>query len=292
MLKEGKRRNAKLSKAYIAVFVCFTVKAIHLELVSDLTSDAFLGAFKRFISRRGRPECVYSDNGTTFVGANKQIKEMYEFVRSDKTQADVKHFLSNKEIKWNFIPPHAPHFGGLWEAGVKSTKTHLSRVIGHANLTFEELQTTLCEIEAVLNSRPLVPLSADQNDYSCITPGHFLIGAALCSYPVADLTHIPEGRLIQWQRVEQIRQHFWARWSSEYLHTLVQRTKWHDNKGEEIRIGQLVLIQQPKLAPLQWLLGRIKEVHPGADGIVRAATVATKGGEIKRPTAKLAVLPL
>jgi len=139
-IKESKRRNARMLKAYISVFVCFATKAVHLEIVSDLTSEAFLAALKRFMSRRGRPACIYSDNGTTFVGANKQIKEMYELVNSDQLRATVRQFAHQNEIVWSFIPPHAPHFGGLWEAAVKSAKNHMYRVIGNTNLTFEEMQ--------------------------------------------------------------------------------------------------------------------------------------------------------
>lgn len=122
LIREGKRRNARHSKAYVAIFVCFSTKAIHIELVSDLTSDAFVAALKRFVSRRGKPACLYSDNGTTFVGAQRQLKELYELLNSDHLQADVKQFLREQETSWNFIPPNAPHFGGLWEAAVKSTK--------------------------------------------------------------------------------------------------------------------------------------------------------------------------
>ncbi|XP_070511538.1 uncharacterized protein [Cardiocondyla obscurior] len=292
LLKEHKRRNAKLTKAYLAIFVCFTVRAVHIEIVSDLTSGAFIAAFKRFISRRGRPECMYSDNGTTFVGAEKQLREMLDCVRSEATSTALREFLSERGISWKFMPPYAPHFGGLWEAAVKSTKTHLNRVVGQAHLTYEEMYTSLCEIEAILNSRPLAPISADPNDLECLTPGHFLIGAALCSLSFPDFTHVPESRLLRWQRVEQMRQHFWKRWSAEYLHTLIQRTKWRTDRGTPIGVGQLVVVQQPGLGPLQWLLGRVETVHPGPDGVVRTATIRTKKGEVTRPSTKLAVLPL
>ncbi|XP_029173279.1 uncharacterized protein LOC114942137 [Nylanderia fulva] len=202
LLKKGKRRNAKLHKAYMSVFVCFSTRAVHLEIVTDLTSEAFLGAFKRFISRRGRPACVYSDNGTTFVGTRKQIKELYDLINDDDTQLAIQRFMRDNEINWHFIPPHAPHVGGLWEAAVKSVKFHINRIVGNANLTYKEMQTVLCEIEAVLNLRPLTPLSEDPNDLHCITPGHFLIGAALNSFRVADLTKENPGRLLRWQRVE------------------------------------------------------------------------------------------
>jgi len=169
-----------------------------LEVVSDLTSDAFLAALKRLVSRRGKPECMYSDNATTFVGAQRQLKELYEFVQSDNVQSSIKRFLGDQHTSWNFIPPNALHFGGLWEAAVKSAKFHLTRIVGGFHLTFEEMQTVLCEIEAILNSRPLLPLSSDPNDLSYLSPGHFLVGAPLNSFPETDLTCENPDRLLRW----------------------------------------------------------------------------------------------
>ncbi|XP_039303429.1 uncharacterized protein LOC120357331 [Solenopsis invicta] len=211
ILRERKRRNSRNHKAYIAIFVCSTTKAVHIELVSDLTTEAFLGAFRRFISRRGRPAHMFSDNGTTFVGAQNRLSEFYKIYNERQIQSDIKRFLYDQEISWNFIPPNTPHFGGLWEAAVKSAKFHMARIIGNAHLTFEEMQTLLCEIEAILNSRPMTPLSSDPNDLEYITPGHFLVGRALNSSPYSDLSNVPENRLVRWQRVEQLRQHFWQR---------------------------------------------------------------------------------
>ena len=104
--------------------MCFAMKTVHLELVSDLTSEAFIATFKRFISRKSRPAHVYSDNGTTFVGAHKQIQELYNMYNDPQVQSEIKNCLRELEISWSFIPPNAPHFGGLWEAAVKSAKYH------------------------------------------------------------------------------------------------------------------------------------------------------------------------
>lgn len=292
VLREGKRRNARNHKAYIAIFICFATKAVHVEVVSDLTTDSFLGAFKRLIARRGKPVHMYSDNGTTFVGAQKQLKELYDFYRNQKTQSDLRQFLSNQGISWSFIPPNAPHFGGLWEAAVKSAKYHAARIVGQAHLTFEEMQTVLSEIEAILNSRPITPLSEDPNDLAYLTLGHFLVGTALNSFPCNDVSEINENRLLRWQRVEQIRQHFWRRWSGEYLNSLQERLKWKENTGTQLRVNQLVFVKQQNLAPLQWVLGRVVDVHPGSDNIVRTATVKTIKGAFVRPLSKLAILPI
>lgn len=292
ILREGKLRNVRNQKAYIVIFVCFATKAIHIELVSDLTSDTFIGAFKRFISRRGKPAYMYSDNGTTFVGAQKQLKELYDFYNTQQVQSEIERFFCDQAISWNFDPPNAPHFGGLWEAAVKSAKYHMARIIGKAHLTFEEMQTVLGEIEATLNSRPITALSADPNDLVHLTPGHFLVGGALNSFPCNDISDVSENRLTRWQRVEQIRQHFWRRWSNEYLHSLQERPKWKANKGTQLSPNQLVLIKQQNLPPLQWLLGRVRSVHPGPDGISRAATVKTAQGLFVRPLSRLAILPI
>jgi len=208
-----------------------------------------------------------------------------------QVQSEIKNFLRELEISWSFIPPNAPHFGGLWEAAVKSAKYHMTRIVGKALLTFEEMQTTLYEIETILNLRPLLPLSADPNDLAYLSPGYFLVGMTLNGLPCVDLSDINENRL-QWQRVEQIRQHFWRRWSNEYLHSLQARTKWMANKGTQLSTNQLVLIRQPNLGPLQRTMGRVQEAHPDPDDIARTATVKTAKGSYVRPLSKLSILPI
>jgi len=125
--------------------------------------------------------------------------------------------LSTLGVNWHFIPPRSPHFGGLWEASVKSLKTHLYCVLGNACLTHEELNTIIIKIEAVLNSRPLTPISSHPSDMSVLTPDHFLVGEPLCALPESDLTGVPKNRLKRWQRVAQLSQQIWGRWRLEYL---------------------------------------------------------------------------
>ncbi|XP_032569851.1 uncharacterized protein LOC116800206 [Drosophila sechellia] len=158
-VKCSKNRGQKTFKGYVAVFVCMATKAIHLEMVSDLTSDAFLAALRRFIARRGKCSNIYSDNGTNFVGAARKLdQELFNAIQENITIAAQ---LEKDRIDWHFIPPAGPHFGGIWEAGVKSMKYHLKRIIGDTILTYEEMSTLLCQIEACLNSRPLYTIVSE-----------------------------------------------------------------------------------------------------------------------------------
>lgn len=275
----GKTRGSKSQKAYLCLFICFATKAVHLELASDLSSDCFLAAFRRFIARRGRCLKVYSDCGTNFVGANNYLQDIM------KTAVDT------EKIEWQFNPPSAPHFGGLWESGIKSVKTHLVRVVGEQILTYEEFNTVLVSIEAILNSRPLIEMSADPHDLSVLTPGHFLTLEPLTALPDPDLSHLSLGRLSRWQLLQRMHQHFWQRWHDEYLHSLMQRAKWTGDGGANLGIDKLVLIRDERLPPLKWRLGRVTDLHPGQDGVCRVASVRTLEGTFKRPVIKLCPLP-
>lgn len=282
--KSSTLRNAKILKSYLCVIVCFTTKAVHLEVASDLTTDAFLAAFKRFVSRRGLPNEVWSDSGSNFKGACNLLKGFQKDPRVD-------HFFAENFIKWRFSPPLSPSFNGLAEAAVKSSKSHLKRVIGDRPLTFEELTTIFVQIEAVLNSRPLCPLSNDPNDLSVLTPGHFLIGSPLVSLPEplpVESKHV--NQLARWQLVKQMTANVWKRWSHDYLHTLQQRAKWHLTQYN-VKLGDLVLIKEDGLPSLHWARGRVVKLFPGPDSIVRVVELKTAKGNFVRSLAKLVPLP-
>lgn len=141
-------------KVYICIFVCMAVKAIHIELVSELTTNAFTAALTRFISRRGICSNIYSDNGSNFVGASNEYAELNAFIKSTTNQEMISKFCTMQQIQFHFIPPRSPHFGGLWEASVKSVKYYLRRIIGKTSLNFEELSTVLAKIEQSLIPGP------------------------------------------------------------------------------------------------------------------------------------------
>ncbi|GFU77525.1 integrase catalytic domain-containing protein [Trichonephila clavipes] len=208
-IKYKGQRKGVYNKIYVCIFICFVSKAVHLDIVTDLTSNAFIATLKRFIFRRGKCAKLYSDNATNFVGANIELKKMFNLVcKPDEALAS---YMASEGIDWKFLPPRALNFGGLWEAGVKSFKFYLKRVVGNIRLTYEEFLTVIVQIEGMLNSRPLVPLSSDLDDLNVLTPSHFLIGRSITSIAEPDLTNLNENRLDNWQKITQIIQLIWKR---------------------------------------------------------------------------------
>lgn len=289
-LKSGPRRNSPIVKAYFAIFVCMSVKAVHLELLSSLTTPCFLASLDRFIWRRGLPNAIYSDNGTNFQGAARHLSETFQFLSNAQNQ--ISAHLLKCEISWVFNPPSAPNFGGLWEVGVKSVKKHLKHVLSDHSFNFEEFSTILIQIEAILNSRPLCAVGVDPNEgVNILTPGHFLTGAPLLARPENDIsnTYIPP--LKRWLLVAQATQCFWKRWRADYLNTLIQRNKWTSSVNN-LKVNDVVIIHNPNCPPQEWPLGIVIKVMPGEDDVVRVVTVRTAHGVLIRPASKLAVLPV
>lgn len=289
-VRTSKGRGIKSSKGWIAIFVCLVTRAIHVEIVSDLTSQTFLAAFNRFISRRGLPNTIFSDNGTTFQGASKEISELFR--KNGQFMKTVGEQVENKGIKWSFIPPRAPHFGGLWEAAVRSFKHHLKRVIGDSSLTFEELSTLSTQIEACLNSRPLCAVSIDGRDSVPLTPGHFLIGSELISLP-QDFSQVNLGMHFsdRWKLLLAMKNDFWAKWRKEVLNQFIQLNKWVFPK-RNLKIGDLVIIKDDFTPPTHWPIGRVTEVYVGASDLVRVVKIKTQNGEFKRSIDRLIYLPV
>ena len=234
--------------------------------MTDLTTESFLSALRRFTGRRGNCSQLHSDNSTNFVGADRELREIYDFLREQNEVIQAE--LANQRIEWYFIPPRAPNFGGIWESNIKSMKKHFYVVTKGLTLTFEECYILLVGIEVVLNSRPLTPISSDVKDLSVLTPSHFLIEERLSQPVERDYLKEPDNRLKIWQHLQKVRQDFWRRWQREYLVELQRRNKW-TNGGENLQPGTLVLLKEDNLPPLQWALGRVTEVHPAGYNIVQ-----------------------
>lgn len=210
---------------------------------------------------------------------------------SKATKDDLLAYSTEHGFEFCFIPPRAPHFGGLWESAVKSAKTLLVKNIGQALLTLEELGTVVIEAEAILNSRPICPLSDDPNDGEALTPGHLLIGSSIISVPDQKFECNQLSHLSRYQRVSFLKQQFWELWQRDYLHLLQQKSKWFKS-SPNISKDQLVLVHEDNTPPQLWLLGRITNTFPGNDGRTRVVEIKTKKGIIKRPIQKVAPLPL
>ncbi|XP_033229338.1 uncharacterized protein LOC117180878 [Belonocnema kinseyi] len=217
-MRTTKGRGDKAYKGYIAIFVCCATRAIHLEVVSDYSAEGFIAAYKRFSARRGLSHTLYSDNGTNFVGADRQLRELFSEASAESDKI-VRHITDN-HTTWKFNPSAAPHFGGLWEAAVKSVKHHLRRLVGDTTLTFEKIYTFLTQVEACLNSRPIQSLKDDPSDLVALTPGHFLLGSPIYTIPEPSVL---EARLTpkeRWKLVTQMFQTLWKRWWTEYIHEI------------------------------------------------------------------------
>ena len=139
-----------------------------------MTTEACIAALKRFIARRGVPAAIISDNGTILFRARNELLHLKLILA--KRRDSVSQFATNLGTQWNMIPPRAPHFRELWEAGVKAVKLHLKKIMGNTILSYEEFLTLVVQIEGILNSRPLSPMSSEPNDLEPLTPGHFLMG--------------------------------------------------------------------------------------------------------------------
>ncbi|XP_018375251.1 PREDICTED: uncharacterized protein LOC108769020 [Trachymyrmex cornetzi] len=244
--KTWKGKNARTYKSYIALFVCFATSAVHLELVTDYSAEAFIAAYKRFVSRRGICTTLTSDCGTTLKGADAELQRLFSTTTQESTK--LARLLANHGTQWKFNPPSAPHFGGKWEAGVKSMKHHLLRIVGNTLLTYEEMSTLLAQVEAILNSRPLSPLSNDPDDLLALTSGHFLISYAPVTIPEPSLELVKTTHLLRWQLIRKMLESFWSRWSQECLQRYYSMSKWN-NQVPSLNIGTLVLIIDERYPP-------------------------------------------
>lgn len=280
------RRCAKLTKGYICIFVCMASRAVHLEAVEDLTAAAFIDAFKRMVARRGPVKRCWSDNAGNFTRASKELKEISEVCHLEATQEEIAKLL----VDWKFITPTAAHQGGLWESAVRIMKHSLIREMKQQVLTFPGLMTLACQIEACMNSRPVARISDDPTDMNAITPGHFLIGEPLVQPFHKRVDNVPDNRLTDHTRIQKMTQKFWNQFTKDVFHDMQQRQKWNQTQ-QSIQLNDLVLIKNESFPPTLWQMGRVVELHPGNDSLIRNVTVQTATTRLRRPIQKLCLLP-
>ncbi|XP_021947712.1 uncharacterized protein LOC110845573 [Folsomia candida] len=264
------------SKVWFVIFTCAVYRAIHLELVSTISTDAFLLALFRFISRRGRPSTIYSDNGTNFVGADNLFKKM-DWKRIESATRIAK-------ITWKFNPPAAAWWGGFWERLIRSVKDLLKRMLGHGKLDYEQLLTCLCKAEAVINARPLTLVTEDQDDLIPLTPSMFIQDIMETNCPEVEIL---DGRDLnkKYKEMKTLHVELRNRFRKEYFGQLVQRGK--SQNPLSFKIGDVVLIGDDNKKRLEWPMGRITYLYPGKDGIIRVARVKTATNQFLRPLQRL-----
>ena len=268
------------------LFTCLTTRAVHFEVVPSMDTSSCVMGIERFAARRGPPSVLWSDNGTNFTAAEK---ELLQNVLNWKQQA-ITDSLVKKGINWKFNPPSAPHHGGVWERLVRSFKNTFYAILGNRRLTDEILSTVFCLVEQSLNDRPLVPASADLADLEALTPNHFLLGAPSSSLPShfnADFDHRK-----RYARAQAYSEAIWNRWLKEYVPSLNRRTKWSSDSKQDLKTGDLVWIVEDTNPRGHYPLARVLKLNFGHDAVARSAEVRTATGNLVRPVVKLApVLP-
>ena len=281
----------KKVKAYICLYTCAVTRAVHLELTESLCTEDFLLSFRRFVARRGLCSTVYSDNAGAFLKGNEELKKLWENIDKDKLES----YASSKRISWKFIVPRSPWWGGFYERLVRSIKEPLRKVLGDTRLTFLEMETILCEVEALVNSRPLTFISDDPAEwFEPLTPSHFLVGKRLTQLPPVDIeydTFSSREILTRKRRFqENLLDVLWGRWSQEYLVELSKFQKWLFSSVTP-KLEDIVLVGESNTRRQHWRLGQILKIHQGSDGEARYADVRTGGGlVVRRAVQKLYIM--
>ncbi|XP_073714092.1 uncharacterized protein [Misgurnus anguillicaudatus] len=254
------------SKRWAVIFSCMCTRAVHIEVVETLSASGFINALRRFFAIRGPVKQIRSDCGTNFIGAVRELK-----MNKETSSSDLEKYLQQNDCTWIFNPPHASHMGGAWERMVGIARRILDCMLLETkslHLTHEVLVTLMAEVSAIINARPLIPVSSDPEAPLILTPA-ILLTQKTCSSPP------PPGEFTdkdlfkaEWKRVQNLAETFWSRWRREYLSTLQSRQKWQDKKPC-LKEGDIVLMKDAQAKRNQWPLAIIAKTLPSKDGLVR-----------------------
>ena len=276
-------------KRWILLFTCLSTRAVHFEILRDMKSGTCLNALIRFHARRPGLRTLVSDNGTTFRGSDNELKRTVKEWNEKNTNA-----LLLRGIEWRFGPPHAPHWGGVWERLVRELKKHLHFLLTKDKHDLDVFTTALVEVERILNCRPLTYASSDIKDLTPLCPANFLYPGVVQHSSVNIFPPKPPGAdnlRYSWKKTRGLIELFWARWTTEYLHTLQQRTKWKGQKPN-LYVGQLVLVCDEQTVRDKWPLGRIESVKGDGKHIRSAVVTMATGKQFERHCTKLVPLEL
>ncbi|XP_041456247.1 uncharacterized protein LOC121408709 [Lytechinus variegatus] len=280
-VKVGRNKTAK---HYGVLFSCLNTRAIHLEVAVDCTSMEFMQVLRRFFAMRGQPAFILSDNGTQFVGTERELREMVQGWSSE----ELRDFCAERGTTWKFTTPSAPHHNGCAEALVKSCKIALKKAIGDQLLTPFELHTCLQEVANLVNQRPIGRAPNDPDDGTYLCPNDLLLGRSSSAVPQGPFRETKNPRH-RFEFVQRIVDAYWKSWMRDVFPLLVPRRKWNNDR-RNVRIDDVVILADHNAVRGKWTLGRIIQVYPGTDGKVRTVKVKSKGCEYKRPISKIVVI--
>ena len=264
------RRGRSKVKRYDVIFTCLAFRAVHIEVVSSLDTESFINALGRFVTRRGLPEEMCSDNGGNFVRGERELREAI----NSWNQSQIHDYLLQRNVKWTFNPPTGSHQGGVWERCIRTVRKVLRALIKEQVLDEESLSTLMCEVEAVVNGRPITKLSDDPRDLEPLTPNHLLLLRAGPAVPPGIFSKHDCYNKRRWSQVQYLADVFWRCWVREYLPSLQERQKWN-KKRRNFAVGDIVLVLDDKKPRNSSLLGRILEVYANSrDGLVRSVKLS------------------
>lgn len=260
----------KHEKRYGVIFSCLASRAIHLELSYSLSTDSFINSLRRFVSRRGNVKCIRSDNGTNLRGGEKELKVAIQ----SWNLKTISKWMLQRSIEWKFQPPLSSHFGGVFEREIRSVRKVLTSLLKEQpiKLNDEHLNTLLCEVENILNCRPLTELTDNVYDCDALTPNHLLLLHGGATFPPGVFSSDDVYTIRRWKQIQYLADIFWNRWRKSYLPLLQLRQKWYKNT-RNYKIGDLVLLTDVHLPRSQWCLGRIMEIYPDKNNVVRVVKV-------------------
>ena len=280
------RRGRTKVKRYGVIFTCLALRAVHIEVASSLDTESFIHALLRFIARRGQPEEMRSDKGGNFVKGERELREAV----NEWNQSQIHDYLVQRGIKWTFNPPAGPHHGGVWERCIRTVRKVMKALMKEQVLDDEGLNTLMCEVEAIINGRPITKLSDDPRDAEPLTPNHLLLLRTGPKVPPGNFTKHDNYFNRRWRQVQYLADLFWKRWVREYLPSLQQRQKWHKQQ-RNFAVDDVVLVLDDNKPRNSWPLGRIQEVYTNRrDGLVRSVKLKNSTSELVRPIDKIVLL--
>ncbi len=264
-----KESLAVRKKMYGSIFVCLVTRAIHLELILDMSTRSFLYAFQKQVARKGKPDEIFSDNAKYYERADKEIKKLYRKIDWKKVQDHAE----SKRIQWHFTEPHAPWQNAASERNIQTVKKALIKSLGHACVDRSQLEVVMAEIEAMVNDRPL-GVSGESTDI--ITPSMLCAGRRLGQLPdTSEKVDHTDDLNKMWFYKKRLTQQFWKIWRNNYLLELGVMKKWKKSLDIPVQVGQIVQINDPNMKKHCWKNGRIEALHKGRDGQIRSATLKT-----------------